>query len=157
SSDWHSAAREESELPSEAELTAKVKELGEQLEKKLKSQAPTEDYAGPVLFTSEAAPAFFLSALSSPLSQPRENLGASEQGRMIERLGKHIAVSQLTAVDDPTKATWTSPSGKVLPLFGYFAVDDDGVKPQPITLVKEGVLQTYYMSRLPTKRIVKTN
>jgi TldD protein len=157
SSDWHQAARTEGELPTEADITAKVKEMGEQLEKKLKSQAPVEDYAGPVLFTGDAAPAFFLSALSSPLSQPRESLGASEQGRMIERLGKHIAVSQLSATDDPTQMTWTSPAGKVLPLFGYFAVDDDGVKPQPITLVKDGVLQTYYMSRLPTKRITKTN
>jgi predicted Zn-dependent protease len=131
--------------------------MGELLEKKLKSQPPVEDYAGPVLFTAEAAPAFFLSALANPLSQPREALGASEQGRLIERLGKHIAVSQLSAVDDPTQPTWTSPAGKVFPLFGYFPVDDDGVKPQPITLVKDGVLQTYYMSRLPTKRVPKTN
>lgn len=157
SADWKMFVRSEADLPAESDLTARVKDVGEQLEKKLKAPAPSEDYAGPVLFTGEAAPAFFLSALASPLSQPRESLGASEQGRLIERLGKHIAVSQLTAVDDPTLPTWTSPAGKVLPLFGYFPVDDDGVKPQPITLVKEGVLQTYYMSRLPTRRIAKTN
>jgi len=155
--DWKQYYRTEGDLPTEAELVAKVKEMGELLEKKLKAPAPAEDYAGPVLFTAEAAPAFFLSALANPLSQPRESLGASEQGRLIERLGKHIAVSQLTAVDDPTQPTWTSPAGKVLPLFGYFPVDDDGVKPQAITLVKDGVLQTYYMSRLPTRRIQKTN
>lgn len=155
--DWKQYYRSEADLPTEAELTQKVKEMGEQLEKKLKAPTPVEDYAGPVLFTAEAAPAFFLSALANPLSQPRESLGASEQGRLIERLGKHIAVSQLSATDDPTQATWTSPQGKVLPLFGYFPVDDDGVKPQPISLVKEGVLQTYYMSRLPTRRIAKTN
>ncbi len=155
--DWKQYYRAESELPTEAELVAKVKEMGELLEKKLKAPTPTEDYAGPVLFTAEAAPAFFLSALSNPLSQPRESLGASEQGRLIERLGKHIAVSQLSAIDDPTQSTWTSPAGKIFPLFGYFPVDDDGVKPQAITLVKDGVLQTYYMSRLPTRRIQKTN
>lgn len=155
--DWKQYYRTEADLPSEAELTAKVKEMGELLEKKLKAPAPTEDYAGPVLFTAEAAPAFFLSALANPLSQPRESLGASEQGRLIERLGKHIAVSQLSAFDDPTQPTWTSPAGKVFPLFGYFPVDDDGVKPQTIMLVKDGVLQTYYMSRLPTRRIAKTN
>ncbi len=157
SSDWHFAARTEGDLLSEADLLTKVKEVGGELEKKLKSQAPVDDYAGPVLFTGEAAPAFFLSALSSPLSQPRESLGASEQGRLIERLGKHIAVSQLSATDDPTQQTWTSPAGKVMPLFGYFAVDDDGVKPQPIALVTDGVLKTFYMSRLPTKLIAKTN
>src|SRR5262249_11485899 len=66
--DWKQYYRAEADLPSEAELTAKVKEMGELLEKKLKAPAPSEDYAGPVLFTAEAAPAFFLSALANPLS-----------------------------------------------------------------------------------------
>ena len=155
--EWKQIARNESELPDEATLIAKVKETATQLEKKLAAVSPREDYAGPVLFTSEAAPQFFLSALAAPLSQPREALGGRDQGRLTERMGKHIAVSQLTATDDPSKQTWTSPTGQELPLQGYFAVDDDGVRPQPITLVKEGVLQTYYMSRIPTKAVPLTN
>jgi predicted Zn-dependent protease len=40
---------------------------------------------------------------------------------------------------------------------GHYEVDDDSVKPQPITLVDEGVLKTYYMSRVPTKLVKQTN
>jgi hypothetical protein len=42
-------------------------------------------------------------------------------------------------------------------LFGFYPVDDDGVTPRPISLVREGVLQTFYMSRIPTKTVTSTN
>jgi hypothetical protein len=80
-----------------------------------------------------------------------------EQGRLIDRLGKHIAVSHLTATDDPGQESWTSPSGTKVSLTGHFPIDDDGITPRPITLVKEGVLQTFFMSRVPTRAIAVTN
>lgn len=156
-SEWRQLARSETELIDEAALVQKVKDTAAMLETKMAAPAPREDYMGPVLFTAEAAPAFFLSALASPLSQPREALGTRDQSRLTERLGKHVAVSQLSAIDDPTQQTWRSPTGAVSALMGYFPVDDDGVTPKPITLVKEGVLETFFMSRIPTKQVVKTN
>ena len=155
--DWKAQARSEAELPDEAALVRAVKDVAEMLEKKVKAPAPNDDYQGPVLFTDEAAPAFFLSAIATPLSSPRSPLGSEEKGRLIERLGKHVAVSQLTAVDDPTRTSWTSPAGKVFPLFGSYRVDDDGVSPRPITLIADGVLKTFYMSRVPTPRVKETN
>ena len=155
--EWSQLARSEAELPGEVALLERVKETWQALEKKLAAPAASDDYVGPVLFTGQAAPVFFLSTLSGPLSFPRENLGQRQQGRLTERLGKHVSVSRLSAVNDPTQKTWTSPKGEVLPLFGHYPVDDDGVPPQPITLVKEGVLQTFYMSRIPTKAFTKTN
>jgi hypothetical protein len=144
-------------LPSADALAEQVRAQVKLLEAKLAAPTPTEDYVGPVLFTGAAAPAFFLVTLAAPLSSPREPLGASEQGRLIDRLGKHIAVSQLTAVADATQATWTSPTGEVLPLLGHYPVDDDGVVPQRLTLVQEGVLKTFFMSRVPTKAVRATN
>lgn len=155
--EWKVLAKQEAELPNETELLAKVSETAALLDKKLAATAPTEDYVGPVLFTGEAAPTFFLATLAAPLAFPRDSLGVREQGRLTERLGKHVTVSQLSAVDDPTQKTWTSPAGKVLPLFGYYPVDDDGVTPKPITLVKDGVLKTFFMSRIPTRAVPLTN
>jgi hypothetical protein len=155
--EWRQLVAEAAQLPGEAALVAKVKETVALLEQKLAAPAPREDYVGPVLFTGEAAPAFFLVTLAAPLSSPRDPLGSTEQGRLIDRLGKHVAVSQLSAVDDPLQKTWTSPSGEVKPLLGHFPVDDDGVTPQPLTLVKDGVLQRYYMSRIPTRAFSSTN
>ena len=155
--EWRQIVTELTQFPSEAEVVSRVKAAVTLLEKKLAGIAPKEDYVGPVLFTAEAAPAFFLVTLAAPLSSPRDPLGSMEQGRLIDRLGKHIAVSHLTATDDPTQRTWTSPSGAVFPLAGYFPIDDDGVTPKPITLVKEGVLQTFFMSRIPTRTVALTN
>ncbi|MBL8937218.1 MAG: hypothetical protein JNM69_21845, partial [Archangium sp.] len=95
--------------------------------------------------------------LAGPLSFPRENLGQRQQGRLTERLGKHVSVSQLGATDDPTQKTWTSPAGVTLPLFGHYPVDDDGVTPKAISLVQEGVLKTFFMSRIPTKAFATSN
>lgn len=155
--EWSQVARSEAELPTDAVLLERVKETWQLMEKKLAAPAAGDDYVGPVLFTGQAAPVFFLATLSGPLSFPRENLGQRQQGRLTERLGKHVSVSRLSATDDPTQKTWTSPKGEVFPLFGHYPVDDDGVLPQPISLVKEGVLQTFYMSRIPTKAFAKTN
>ena len=58
----------------------------------------------------------------------------------------------MTVKDDPTQESW-----KGLPLMGHYVVDDDSVKPVPITLVDEGVLKTFYMSRVPTKLVKQTN
>jgi len=155
--EWTQLVRSEKELVDEAGLLAKVKETWGLLEQKLAAPAAQEDYVGPVLFTGQAAPVFFLSTLAGPLSFPRESLGQRQQGRLTDRLGKHVSVSQVSAIDDPTRRTWKSPRGEELPLFGFYAVDDDGVTPKPITLVKAGVLQSFFMSRIPTRAFPTTN
>lgn len=155
--EWTTTARTEAELPNDAALLGIVKDTYGLLEKKLAAPSATEDYVGPVLFTGTAAPTFFLATLAGPLSFPRENLGQRQQGRLTERLGKHVSVSQLGATDDPTQKTWTSPAGVTLPLFGHYPVDDDGVTPKPISLVQEGVLKTFFMSRIPTKAFATSN
>jgi len=143
--------RTEADLPDDEKLVAAAHDLAKKLEALAK--APTaEDYTGPVLFVGRAADVFFLNAVGGPLSDPRQDLGDSKGGRLTERLGRRIAARTLVVRDDPTLASW---KGK--PLVGHFPVDDDGVLPQPITLLDAGVLKTYYMSRIPTKLVPKTN
>lgn len=155
--EWKGQARTEAELPDEAALLAIVRDTAAALEAKLAAPAASDDYVGPVLFTGPAAPTFFLATLAGPLSYPRESLGQRQQGRLTERLGKHVSVTHLSAVDDPTQRTWTAPGGAVLPLFGHYPVDDDGVTPKAITLVSQGVLKDFYMSRIPTKAFTTSN
>ena len=146
---WRALSRTEAELPNEAELIQRVKEVGKTLETKVAAAGPLEDYAGPVLFIGDAAGQFFLASIAAPLLRPRPSLGTNEQGRLTERVGKHIAVKQLQVTDDPTQKDWKSPAGVVSPLFGSYPVDDDGVKPKPVKLVQDGVLKTLLMSRNP--------
>ena len=149
--EWEAKGRTEADLPDEAALLAKAEELAKRLDALAKAP-PAEDYWGPVMFTGVAAGTFFLETVAVPLSNPRQPLGSDSGGRLLDRLGRRIAVRTLTARDDPTQTEW---NGK--PLLGSFPVDDDGVVPQPITLIENGVLKTYYMSRVPTKLVAKTN
>ena len=149
---YEASGRTDADLPKEAQLVHEAHELGKQLEALARAPVLPEDYSGPVLFTGRAAALFFLKAIAEPLSNPREPLGQPVEGRLIERLGKHIASKLVTVRDDPTQKSWHG-----TPLMGWFPVDDDGVVPRPITLVKDGVLETYYMSRVPTQKVTATN
>lgn len=146
------SGRGEGDLPSDEELLKVAQKVAQRLDQLAKAPALKEDYQGPVLFVGRAAPGFFLQALGDPLSRPRDSLGNLRQGRLVERLGKHITSRLVNASDDPLQTEW-----KGQPLLGHFPVDDDGVKPKPISLVEEGVLKTYYMSRIPTKRVKESN
>lgn len=149
---WEKWGRTEKDLPTDAEILKAAEGVAKRLEELAAAPVPTEDYAGPVLFTGEAAPLFYLSTLGEPLSHPRDELGAARQGRLVDRVGKHVATKLLTVRDDPLQTSY-----KGVPLLGHFPVDDDSVLPQPLTLVEDGVLKAYYMSRVPTKLVKKTN
>ncbi len=149
---WSASGRREADLPGEESLLRAAEATAQRLDALLKAPRASEDYTGPVLFTGRAAGQFFLRALGDPLSHPRDDLGDARQGRLVDRLGKHIASKLLTARDDPTLQTWHGQA-----LLGYYPIDDDSVRPQPITLVEKGVLKTYYMSRTPTKLLRETN
>jgi hypothetical protein len=149
---YEALGRTDADLPKEAQLVREANQLGKQLEALAHAPVLPEDYSGPVLFTGRAAAMFFLKAIGEPLSNPREPLGQSVEGRLIERLGKHVASKLVTVRDDPTVKSWHG-----IPLMGWFPVDDDGVVPKPITLVEGGVLETYYMSRIPTRKVAETN
>lgn len=149
---WNASGRREADLPKEEALVRAAEAAAQRLEALLKAPRASEDYTGPVLFTGRAAAQFFLRAVGDPLSHPRDDLGDAHQGRLVDRLGKHVASKLLTVRDDPTLQTWRGHS-----LLGYYPIDDDSVRPQPITLIEKGVLKTYYMSRTPTRLLRETN
>ncbi|MBS2028110.1 MAG: hypothetical protein JST54_09425 [Deltaproteobacteria bacterium] len=144
--------RSESDLPKDAALLQATKEALTRLQALAKAPTLAEDYSGPVLFTGRAADTFFLRGIALPLSGAHPIVGVPHEGRLTDRLNKHITSPMLTLRDDPTQKTW---KGK--PLLGWYPVDDQGVKPVPLTLVSKGVLQTYFMSRAPTLKVAQSN
>ncbi len=148
---WTAEGHRVEDLPPEGALIEAARGLAKRLDDLAKAPA-AEDYWGPVLFTGKAAARFFLETVGGPLSNPRQDLGDSQGGRLVDRLGRRIAARFLVARDDPGQAEW-----KGQPLLGGYPVDDDGVLPQAITLIDAGVLRTYYMSRVPTKLVAATN
>lgn len=149
---YQAMGRADKDLPSDEELVKAAKGLAARLDALAKAPVASDDYVGPVLFTGRAAATFFLKTVGDPLSQPRSDLGDARSGRLVDRLGKHIAARSLTVRDDPTQQQWRGQ-----PLLGFFPVDDDSVAPVPIALVEQGLLETYFMSRVPTDRLHESN
>lgn len=70
------------------------------------------------------------------------DLVVSNESILAGKIGEKVAASCVTMEDDPTQ-----------PLLGYYVYDHEGVKAQPTTVVKEGVLQSFLHSRETASRL----
>lgn len=140
------------DLPDEPTLIAAVDELIARLTARV-SGPRAEEYIGPVLLEGDAACFAMLELLIDRLSSPDEPLGYAGLGTPFKnRLKKRVTPAFLSITDDPTVTRFAD-----IRLLGAYAVDDDGVPAQPVTLVDEGRLKEWYMSRVPTRAIKPSN
>jgi predicted Zn-dependent protease len=154
----HYYARRPADLPSPDKLAAAATDLATSLTQ-VAAAGQVEEYTGPVLFTGEAAAVFFDRLLADKLADPAlpvsANLRMGQAARadkLTGMLGRRILPAGFQAVDDPTKDALDG-----IPLFGGYPVDDEGVPAAPVTLVEDGQLKAFYMSRIPTKEIPASN
>ncbi len=141
----------EKELPKLDELKKRAADLCDRLEK-LAAAPKVDDYRGPVLFEGQAGAQLFHQVLEPKLARSASDMRRMLGTDMSEKLGQRILPKFIDVVDDPNDKTY---DGK--PLFGYYEVDEDGVKGQKITLVEKGILKTLCMSRIPTRTIARSN
>ncbi len=150
------------DLPSEAEMEAAVRTMASQLTA-LATAPVLEDYIGPVLVSGQASSELFGQVLAPQLSGHRPPLLENEamaaamvammpSSDLANRLNRRVLPTSFDVVDDPTKEAFAGES-----LIGGYAVDDQGVPAQPVTLIEDGVLQTLLMSRRPRKDIPQSN
>jgi TldD protein len=129
----------------------------------LRASPLVPDYTGPVLFDAAAAGSVLAQALSPSLSgaRPPLSMGSNFDAVMERfggrsewsgRVGTRVLPANVTLVDDPTLNEF---QGK--PLLGSYAIDDEGVKAQRVTLVDNGVLRDFLMSRRPGPDFQKSN
>jgi predicted Zn-dependent protease len=118
--------------------------------------APTaQDYTGPVLFEARAAAPLLAQILGPAVNGARppvsftpvmEQLlsGLGGKSDWLTRIGARVLPASVTLVDDPSAKEFQG-----TPLLGAYAVDDEGVRAQKITLVENGTLKNELMSRRP--------
>jgi TldD protein len=118
--------------------------------------APTaQDYTGPVLFEARAAAPLLAQILGPAVNGARppvsftpvmEQLlsGLGGKSDWLTRIGARVLPASVTVVDDPSAKEFQG-----TPLLGAYAVDDEGVRAQKITLVENGTLKNELMSRRP--------
>jgi TldD protein len=144
-------------LPGEAEMERAARSMADNLSKLV--QAPVgENYSGPVLFEGVAGPQIFAEVLGKNLSLSRKPVlepgspGSVPSSELEGRQGARVLPDTFQIVDDPTQTEYQGHK-----LFGSFTVDDEGVQPQPLTIIEKGVLKNFVLTRQPVRGFGASN
>jgi TldD protein len=117
----------------------------------LRSAPVTEPFNGPAILSGRASAVFFHEVLGHRLEGQRQR--GDEEGQTFTKfLGKPILPSFISVADDPTLKNFDG-----TPLSGHYEYDDEGQQARRVDLIKDGVLETFLMSRLPITSVSSSN
>ena len=150
------------DLPSVDEVKKGLNVAGSEL-MAMRAAAPAPDYTGPVLFESRAAAALVAEVLGPSLSGARPPLAfqpvvdqlMSSLGARSDWSGKvdsRVLPGTVSLIDDPG-----AKDHKGTLLVGGYAIDQEGVPGQKVTIVDSGKLKDLLMSRRPGPDFSKSN
>lgn len=137
-------------LPDQKTLTEKSLAMAKNLEA-LRVAPITEPFDGPAILSGRASAVFFHEVLGHRLEGQRQR-GDEEGQTFTKLLNKPILPTFLSVSDDPTLSTFDGH-----PLSGHYSYDDEGQPARRVDLIKDGVLDTFLMSRLPIASFAHSN
>lgn len=143
-------AADPSRLPKEAELLKTVEAMGKEITGLL--NAPVIDpYVGPAILSGRASGVFFHEIFGHRVEGFRQK--SEDEGQTFTKsIGKSVLPDFLSVEFDPTRRTFEG-----VDLNGYFQYDDEGVKARPVTVVENGILKTFLLSRTPIQGFDHSN
>lgn len=137
-------------LPKLAELQASAHQVSDDLEKLI--DAPVVDpFVGPAILSGRAAGVFFHEIFGHRVEGQRQK-DENEGQTFTKSVGKPVLPDFLSVVFDPTRHSFEGTD-----LNGWYSYDDEGVKARPVTVVENGILKTFLMSRMPIKGFDHSN
>jgi len=137
-------------LPSEQELSAKEEKMATDL-KALRTAPLAEPFDGPALLSGRAAAVFFHEVLGHRLEGHRQR-GENEGQTFTKKVNQSVLPDFLSVSDDPTLHTLNGVS-----LSGSYSHDDEGVPAQRVSLIQNGILRNFLMSRMPIANFAVSN
>jgi len=149
---WMVAKAEE--LPTHDKLMAESEKMLDTVVALRQAPIVEETYRGPVLFAPDAADDVVASLVGANVLGRKPQLGRPNRttGAFATSFKTRVLPNFLTVIDDPTLKDFEGKS-----LVGSYDVDDDGVKAQPVTLVNNGTLVNYLVSRQPIRDFPASN
>lgn len=142
------------ELPTREELVKESKKMLDSLQALEQAPIVDESYRGPVLFAPDAADDIMAGLIGANVlgrkpqpGRPNRTTGAFGTSFKTRVLPKFVS-----AIDDPTMKKFEGKN-----LLGSYEVDSEGVKAQPVTLVHNGMLVNYLVSRQPLRDFPVSN
>ncbi len=148
------------DLPDINTIIAKTKAMLDTLTLTM-SVAEAEEYSGPVLFTGLAGSQFFFELLGKGISDTRKPIYAQDAvadpssentGFLGGKIDKNILPKSFSVEDNPLLKEYDKKT-----LIGNYSIDDEGIIPEKIEIVRAGKLINTPMSRTPTKEFRKSN
>jgi predicted Zn-dependent protease len=121
----------------------------------LRAAPPAQDYTGPVLFEARAAAPLLAQVLTPAINGSRppvsftpvmEQLltGLGGKSDWVGRMGARVLPPGVSLIDDPS-----AKESHGTTLLGAYAVDDEGVRAEKVTIVENGNAKELLMSRRP--------
>jgi TldD protein len=121
----------------------------------LRAAPPAQDYTGPVLFEARAAAPLLAQVLTPAINGARPPLsftpvmeqlltGLGGKSDWVGRMGARVLPAGVSLIDDPSVK-----ESHGTPLLGSYAVDDEGVRAEKVTIVENGNAKELLMSRRP--------
>lgn len=142
------------ELPSADEFRASAKKALDELKQLRAAPLVEDEYRGPVLFGPSAADSVFLKLVAPNIlgRKPAPGSPARTLGEYAGSYKGRVLPDFITVTDDPTATTAQGRS-----LMGTYAVDDEGVRGQPVTVIDKGELVSYLLGRQPIRDFPASN
>ena len=143
-------ASEPAHLPVPDAILAAVNHVGQKLDDLIRAPV-VEPFVGPAILSGSAAGVFFHEIFGHRIEGHRQKDEAEGQ-TFTKSLNAPVLPDFLSVVFDPTRKKLDE-----VDLNGWYQYDDEGVQARPITVVENGILKTFLMSRSPIKGFPNSN
>lgn len=135
-------AEDPERLPDEKAVKAAIQKVERDLLGLIKAPV-VEPFVGPAILSGRAAGVFFHEIFGHRVEGHRQR-DESEGQTFAKSVGTKILPEFLSVTFDPTRRTFAKTD-----LNGWYAYDDEGTKARSVTVVENGVLRNFLMSRTP--------
>jgi len=143
-------ARTPADLPSPDSIEHTARQVVAML-RQLKEAPKATPYSGPAILSPGAAGVFFHEIFGHRIEGHR--LTKKTDGQTFrKKIGQEVINSMISIYSDPTQNEY-----KGSYLAGSYAYDDEGIPGQRVTVIEDGVLRNFLMSRKPVDEIKKSN
>jgi TldD protein len=146
--------RQMKDLPTKAQVLSRTRELLASLKQLRDAPVSEEEYRGPILFSADAAAGVMSELVGPNLLGNRPQLGqnARTTGDWANNYRSRVLPDFISVVDDPTLSNFAGHA-----LMGNYDVDDEGVKASRVSLIENGKLVSYLVSREPIQDFPNSN
>ena len=137
-------------LPEDNVVKKTIEKIIEDLQA-LRAAPVVEPYTGPAILSGRASGVFFHEIFGHRIEGHRQK-NEDEGQTFTKKIKQAVLPDFISVYDDPT-----SVRGSGIDLNGHYLYDDEGVKAQRVTVVENGVLKNFLLSRSPVAGFERSN